>query len=199
MCPDPVMPVRHKPDLIKSAVAFWSEAGKQNLIPVSGRSMLPVLQEGDFLLVDHTLQNVKPGHILVYRRGEDLIAHRIYRIQSSSDGRPIFLTKGDNSIQADKPVMNSEIIGTATAVYRKESCHSCHHPLMKLIGFVIAVMTRWEVSVFKRSQGVQRPASRYLSELTVRTIHKFDRMILKIANATLVKFTWKHLNPERPV
>ena len=52
--------------ILKAALEVWGQVDQQNLIPISGRSMLPLIQNGDYVLVAHGGSNVQRGAIIVF-------------------------------------------------------------------------------------------------------------------------------------
>ena len=81
---------------------------------VSGNSMLPMINDGDRILVEPYMDKaLRPGSIIVYRKFSDhLTVHRIINIVKLSESRFYCETKGDNNIKADfYKVFNHEIIG----------------------------------------------------------------------------------------
>ena len=81
---------------------------------VSGNSMIPIINDGDSILVEPYMdKTLKPGDIIVYRKFSDhLTVHRITSIVRLSECRFYCKTKGDNNIEADPyKVFNHEIIG----------------------------------------------------------------------------------------
>lgn len=81
---------------------------------VSGNSMVPIINNGDRILIQPYKDKVlKSGEIIVYRKFLDhLTVHRITNIVRLSESRFYCETKGDNNIEADSyKVFNHEIIG----------------------------------------------------------------------------------------
>lgn len=82
---------------------------------VSGNSMVPIIKNGDRILVEPYMKNApRPGEIIVYRKFSDhLTVHRVVNIVRLSKTRFYCETKGDNNVEADSyKVFNHEIIGT---------------------------------------------------------------------------------------
>ena len=68
----------------------------------SGRSMLPTLQDGMRLLVEKIPpENVRPSDIIMYKRDDGIIAHRVIKIIRNVSGETVFVTKGDNRAYVD--------------------------------------------------------------------------------------------------
>ncbi|MCX5667867.1 MAG: signal peptidase I [Candidatus Omnitrophica bacterium] len=67
----------------------------------SGRSMLPTLRNGMRLLVEKIPpEDVRPCDIIMYRRDDGIVAHRVIRIIRNA-GERVFITKGDNHAYID--------------------------------------------------------------------------------------------------
>lgn len=107
------------PETLKAALELWGQAGEEHWIPVRGTSMLPLLRQGDQLLVAHGRQDVRRGDIVVFRREDGLIAHRVLRVMSHQ-GKLILRTKGDNVLELDPASDEDELVGRVLQVRRGE-------------------------------------------------------------------------------
>ncbi len=79
---------------------------------VEGKSMEPLLQTGDLVLVSKASPNqIHVGDIVVYRStyGE-LIIHRVIKVMRI-DGRYVYLIKGDNNLVPDGDIPYNMILG----------------------------------------------------------------------------------------
>lgn len=100
---------------------------------VTGASMLPAIWPGDVLRVQYcTIPDLQRGQILLYRRQEKLVAHRITRIHFDS-----VITRGDSVHHDDPPVGQSEIVGQVVSVVRQGRPVSQRLSLLRRIGAFI--------------------------------------------------------------
>lgn len=85
-------------------------------IPVTGDSMSPVLRTGDVIYIEPVkAEGLDMGDILIFKTEGNMTAHRLVRILRSN-GRSMFLTKGDTFSSVDMPLKEEDIIGRAYAV-----------------------------------------------------------------------------------
>jgi signal peptidase len=97
-------------DLVADVVR---SAGSASL-RVTGLSMLPAIWPGDVLTVRRQAPDeLKPGHIVLYRRGETLTAHRIVQIADEH-----LLTRGDCVPSLDIPVGFNDVVGQVVGICR---------------------------------------------------------------------------------
>ncbi len=136
----PSKPTPVQGDLLEAVLNTWGHTQRQHWIPITGRSMLPLLREGDQVLVAHGNAGVRRGDIVVFRREEKLIAHRVVRISGSS-AAPMFVTKGDHVSQCDAPLHVHEMIGRVLTIKRGHRHLSLPTPTSRLIGRLIALST----------------------------------------------------------
>jgi signal peptidase I len=132
--------VRLPKTVLEAALDAWGQAGGQHLIPISGRSMLPTIHDGDHALVSHGCAGVRPGDVVVFRREGTLVAHRVMRIEDGDDG-PIFVTKGDNVPRFDPHFSAGEIVGRVLAIERNGQYMSLDTAAWRLSGWLITVGT----------------------------------------------------------
>lgn len=86
-------------------------------IPVKGTSMLPVLHDGDEVLV-RSARIYWPGQVMVFVDAHAQIwVHRLLGIKPSSRGWRLVL-KGDNAPKPDPPVETGRVLGRVIAVRR---------------------------------------------------------------------------------
>jgi signal peptidase I len=84
-----------------------------------GRSMAPALADGDCLRVRRVpLAELRPGDIVVFADGEQLIVHRLLALHTRAAGEATLITKGDGAPLADTPVDAGAFVGVVTEVVR---------------------------------------------------------------------------------
>jgi signal peptidase I len=132
--------VRLPRSVLEVALDAWGRAGRQHLIPISGHSMLPAIQDSDHALVSHGCAGVRPGDVIVFRHEGTLIAHRVLRIERGDDG-PTFVTKGDNVPRFDPHFSAGEIVGRVLAIERNGRTMSLDTAAWRLSGWLITVGT----------------------------------------------------------
>ncbi len=92
--------------------------GKGITLKVSGRSMRPLIEEGDVIHVekcDPTALSI--GDIITFKKNEVYLTHRVLWVRKRDNGI-ILITKGDNEIDVDPLVSPDEIVGKAVAIKR---------------------------------------------------------------------------------
>jgi signal peptidase I len=107
-----------------------------------GKSMQPALFEGMQLLVERsTSKTIKTADIICYKRGEQMVVHRVIRILHR-DKTITFMTKGDNQgYMGVDYVEERDLIGRVHAAFFKERpeenvlIHNKFNPSQKSPGF----------------------------------------------------------------
>lgn len=95
---------------------------KYQLIVIASGSMEPIIYRGDTVLVkkisDDEKKNLQVGEIIVFKKDNKIIVHRIYSIIESGNEKFI-KTKGDNNKSPDNYLVElSDIIGTTNNVIK---------------------------------------------------------------------------------
>lgn len=108
--PTPPVPA----ETIESMLDLWGETGRMQWLAVSGRSMLPLIRDGDHVLVEFRPRVLGPGDVIVFRRGEQLVAHRVIRLMGEG-GQSVVAAKGDNVAAFDPPCPLQDVIGRVHA------------------------------------------------------------------------------------
>lgn len=90
--------------------------------------MYPYLRPGDQLEVEPAkLQDLKPGDIVVFRRNETLIAHRLHRLAGSGDALT-GVSIGDSGLWQDEPLKPEMVPGRVVARIRNGEHKSLRTP-----------------------------------------------------------------------
>lgn len=84
-----------------------------------GRSMLPVVRDGDCLTVSPVRPaDVGPGDVLLCDTRRGPIAHRVLSVATGPGGERRFTLRGDASRTCDVPVAEAEVRGRVVSVER---------------------------------------------------------------------------------
>jgi len=118
---EPVTSKNLSTTVIAATIDPWQESGQQRWWPTAGGSMMPLIANGDEVLLQFDFHDLHRGDIVVFRRDtlrpDGLIAHRIIRVYQDDRDR-VILTKGDNCAMADAPVARQDILGRVVAIRR---------------------------------------------------------------------------------
>lgn len=176
--------------VLEAALGIWGQAGRQQFIPITGRSMLPFIQDGDRVLVAHGCADVRRGDVVVFRRGGRLIAHRVLRIYHRRSER-VFITKGDHIRRFDPPVNANEIVGRVLAVERGGRQMALDATAWRVVGWLIAVNTLAWVKLYGWGRGLERrlcgPQPSRLTAFLRRRALAFFSLALSVVQAVLCR------------
>jgi signal peptidase I len=99
--------------------------------------MAPLIRPGDRVLVYHvSAEELRFGDIIVFRRDDDLIVHRVIK-RWQDNGRLYFREKGDTRYTYGQTSAN-EIIGRVTMVKGKSKMLNLVSPLSRFINLVLS-------------------------------------------------------------
>ena len=130
-------------EVLTAALDKWNQAGEQHLIPIIGSSMLPLIQPGNQVLIEHGYAKVRRGDVIVFLQEEKMVAHRLLRI-CNSGSVTTFITKGDNASYLDSPVSASKVVGRVLKIKHGNRWLSIDTRAWRIGGWLIAVcMLGW--------------------------------------------------------
>jgi len=90
---------------------------RQAKFMVTSNSMAPILRPGDQVIVEGKKEIVlHRGDIVVFSRSADLMTHRLVTF----DDEGWFVTKGDNHLYLDPPIVIVDILGRVTKIIKRE-------------------------------------------------------------------------------
>ena len=100
---------------IATFLDILNEKGEKTTCRISGHSMAPLIQHGDTLVIEYGSQNPHIGDVLVFKKPDKAVAHRIVKIEGTGEGE-VILTKGDRCSHFDDPIIRDKIIGKVVVV-----------------------------------------------------------------------------------
>ena len=124
--------------VINAALEIWGQTNKQQVIPISGRSMLPLIQNGDNVLVEHGAGSISRGDIIVFLQADKMVAHRVLSIKRKATTFTL-IAKGDNNPYFDPPVEVKQVVGRVLKIKRGDQWISIDTPGWQFLGGLIAV------------------------------------------------------------
>jgi signal peptidase I len=111
-------------------------------LPVLTNSMEPLIRPGDKVLVSKIEPaEIRRGDIIVFRRGDDLIVHRVLKKWQTADGLR-FGEKGDRGYTY-RMIDAGNMVGLVTMVKRSRTTIDISSPLTRLINLVVSTWLFW--------------------------------------------------------
>lgn len=131
-------------NVIADLLAAEGDDTRRVRLRVTSGSMRPMIQVGDVLVCiplpparQSALNALRIGDILVVRRAEDFLAHRLIRRRGEA-----WYTKGDRSRSLDAPVSSDQILACVVGIERSA-------PGARSID-----LTRWDQQILQRCKGL---------------------------------------------
>jgi peptidase S24-like protein len=88
---------------------------RSDWIEATGRSMHPSIPPGSRLLVDFGRGALRQGEVLVFRRGDALIAHRLVGWRHTTEGLRLY-ARGDGEAFIDPVLTERDVLGVVRVV-----------------------------------------------------------------------------------
>jgi signal peptidase I len=141
-------------DMCSEERKFWTvltdllNAGRHVRFNPVGTSMGPFIRQGDSVKVRPcSPRDLAFGDIVLFAPGGEM--YRVHRIveRFRVDGRPLFITRGDASPDADTPIRPEDILGKVSAVTKGRWTLDLDKPCGKAINLAWAHFQRWPVSM----------------------------------------------------
>ena len=122
--------------------------------------MLPLIQEGDWVQVELSLQALHPGEIVVFYQDQKLVAHRVLRTIRQAGGLRL-VTKGDNAVQPDPALTEAQVLGKVVAVQRGSDTRRLDTRFWRMTGRALSGYSLAWGEVYRLAQRLKR---RWLGE-----------------------------------
>jgi Peptidase S24-like len=137
---------------------------------VHGTSMLPWVRPKDIALIRQTsIENVRCGDVVLFRRENHLLVHRIVEKRGSLDTSQLF-SKGDAHPTSDGIVQKQELLGRVVRIYRKGRRIDLDAPRQLALGLFISQLSlhsRFWYPLAKFAAVVTRPVRRMMNALHI--------------------------------
>jgi hypothetical protein len=137
---------------------------------VHGTSMQPWVRPKDIALIRRiSIENVRCGDVVLFRRESHLFVHRIVEKRGSLDAARLF-TKGDAHPSSDGVVQEQELLGRVMRIYRHGRRIDLDAPRQLALGLFISQLSRhsrfW-YPLAKFAAIVTRPVRRMMNALHI--------------------------------
>jgi len=134
-------------------------------------SMYPLFEKQGALKIRSVLiKDLCLGDIVVYKKDQDLIAHRYIRITKTQSGKAI-ITKGDSAASFDPyVVLEEELLGKVISFTAADKTISYENVFWRSINALLAKLSLWEASCYilaARSSSSKNPASACLINILI--------------------------------
>jgi hypothetical protein len=143
-------------------------AGFRVRFRAAGASMRPTILDGDILTVDRVdSEMIVPGDIVLYRRFDRPIAHRVAEIRTRG-GASVVIARGDGQGSCDAPVDGRQILGRVVSIERAPARAARRSPLGDV---------RTAVAHMSRPRCAARPQPAVVACLTAATTTAEARVV----------------------
>ena len=189
--------------MIKGAQAndLWTELlnkkGSQWL-PVLTGSMSPLIHAGDHVCVSRvTPELVHTGDIVAFRRGDNIITHRVLHKQRSPGGFS-FNEKGDNTYSSGV-FFAEDLIGRVVMSRRGAETFSFASPFCRLVSFVLGVWFYGTTLLISTLRTSTKKLPRKIGNRLSRLLLGFSNVMIRLSHPTWsfhVDFSARHVESD---
>jgi signal peptidase I len=159
---------RRADDAVRIADAL--KRGGRISLRVHGTSMQPWVRPKDIALIRQiSIENVRCGDVVLFRREHQLFVHRIVEKRGSLNAAQL-LSKGDTHPTSDGIVQEQELLGRVMRIYRNGRRIDLDAPRQLALGLFISQLSlysRFWYPLAKFTAVVTRPARRVMNALHI--------------------------------
>ena len=157
--------------------------GSRSWLEAAGSSMHPMLPAGTHLLVEFGRAPERIGEVVLFRRGEGLVAHR-FVARRTVDGRATFIAKGDGEALADPPIDPGAVLGVVCEARLRDG-RAAPGPLGGLRGELLAHVSWWCGRTGRASARAARRAPAPVHRLVAITALSLSRVPTRVVMALI--------------
>lgn len=163
---------------------LWKENNTRISIPISGRSMFPLIDDRDLVTIEETsLSDIKKGDIIAFLNKGRFIVHRVIRTKSNGEG-VFFCQKGDSS-PFYTWINGNEILGRIVEI------NSCSREInlkrfpWRFNNRCLALLGLFWVSIFRNTKEKKIITSRQNKIIALSRVHRKVFLFIKALSYTL--------------
>ena len=145
----------HLPVARRAVFAALAHDETSTWIQATGDSMRPLIRPGTWLRVRFGESSPRPGQIVVYADGHDIVAHRLVAYRSVGGSR-LLVTKGDARAGHDHPLAPSDLLGVVESIRFEQDSPPLTTGCSGSAASVIAAVSHWSGRVGIRARRVAR-------------------------------------------
>ena len=131
---------RWLPRARRALFEIYRQQAASSWIEADGQSMQPLIHPGDWMLVEFGALPTAVGEIVLFSRGDSVVAHRVV---AHRRGSAPLITKGDAEPYCDPPLGAADVLGVVRALrhgpHSPPSGAGCRGPSAR----AIARVSRW--------------------------------------------------------
>jgi signal peptidase I len=100
---------------LRAVLDIWSERGEETACRIAGNCMAPMIREGDFLTIEHGIQHIHVGDVVVFGNPGNIFVNRVVHVEYKNGGES-YILKGDQSWAFHQPISRNQILGKVIEV-----------------------------------------------------------------------------------
>ena len=158
--------------------------GLNTTVAFRGSSMLPLLRDGQRLILNHKLSDeIKVGDIIIFQNNRQLVAHRVLAMRSK-DGERYYMEKGDNQLNYGR-VNHNDVLGKVIAIDGKNKWLSVNkrtyivNYIFAKFSYIVAMGSNAVGVVIKAAfKGKRLSGSHLIQRICLRGSHLLIRLLL---------------------
>jgi signal peptidase I len=127
---------------------IWAEGHEETMHSVAGNCMAPIIREGDKITVEHGVDDISPGDVVVARISRTFIVHRVV-LREAGDSGECFLLKGDQSSILHESISKNEIVGRVTEVSGSNGHFYLNSLFWKMLNYILSIRSSISVKSIK--------------------------------------------------
>jgi signal peptidase I len=154
-------------------------SGREITLRVSGRSMCPLIREGDSIRIERCAPEVLGiGDIITFKRDGAYYTHRLLRIVTRGSVTKL-MTKGDNEVNVDPPVSPDQILGRVAVIRKKNRTLNLKTPFWSFMNCLLGVFSLVEtlcIHLYRSAAGRFPPVKTLLLPATMKPSPLYHRI-----------------------
>ncbi|MBN2433291.1 MAG: hypothetical protein JXQ27_17605 [Acidobacteria bacterium] len=128
---------------IKPTIEVWRESRRRHILPIEGRSMTPLLRQGDRVTISWVEPaRLRPGDIIAYWNESRFVVHRLLEIKKEH-GKTFLRESGDQG-GACRWIHADRLLGRVESVLKPQGTIVLMRTRWRLPGRLLASLLRFE-------------------------------------------------------
>lgn len=123
---------------LHAVLDIWSESGEETTCRIAGNCMAPMIREGDSLTIEHGIQDIHVGDVVIFGNPGNICVNRVVHVEFKNGSRS-YILKGDRNAGFHQPISRRQILGKVIQVSGSNGHLRLNSTFWKSVNYLLSI------------------------------------------------------------